>query len=166
LRSKHEFHTPVIEFTTKLEKKDRPLSYREAQAIAGLAGDEFQELRQRVTLIALLARELCHQAGIELIDGKVEFAFGARQNSGQRELILMDSLGPDEMRLIYGESDLSKEFLRQHYRQTSWYGEWIRGEREKTPEQLPTDIKIKAEENYQLLRRRLCRPEELRGANR
>ena len=33
----------------------------------------------------------------------------------------MDSIGPDELRILWKEVQLSKEFLRQFYRDSDWY---------------------------------------------
>ncbi len=35
--------------------------------------------------------------------------------------MLVDSIGPDELRLIKNGAHLSKEMLRGHYRSTPWY---------------------------------------------
>ena len=49
-------------------------------------------------------------------DGKFEFGFGQ-----DRELIVVDSIGPDELRLTFENLKLSKECLRDFYRATPWF---------------------------------------------
>jgi phosphoribosylaminoimidazole-succinocarboxamide synthase len=109
------FDAPVIEFSTKLENKDRYISYAEARDIAGLSDDELNELRNLTSLIALRMKDIFADIGVELWDGKLEFAFAA-----DRSFMLVDSIGPDELRLMTGGVHLSKETLRGAYRQTSW----------------------------------------------
>ena len=58
--------------------------------------------------------------GAELWDGKFEFAF-IESKAGGREFQLVDSIGPDELRILRDGVHLSKECLRQVYRGSSWY---------------------------------------------
>ena len=105
-----KFNKPYIEFSTKLENKDRYLSLDEAKAMAGMSNDEWQNLFDIVTIYSLRLKDLFAQFDIELWDGKFEFAFGEN-----RELMLVDSIGPDELRLVKNDISLSKEFLREFY---------------------------------------------------
>jgi len=114
------FSRPIIEYSTKLESSDRYLKYDEAQGIAGLSDMEFSKLHSLTSLIALRLRDLFTQAKIELWDGKFEFAFGSAQEMGRREFVLVDSIGPDELRLVKNKQKLSKEFLRGFYRESNW----------------------------------------------
>ena len=50
-----------------------------------------------------------------------EFAFADKDESGNRRFKLVDSIGPDELRLTYNGVQLSKECLRQPYRGTPWH---------------------------------------------
>ncbi|MDE1153269.1 MAG: phosphoribosylaminoimidazolesuccinocarboxamide synthase [Micavibrio sp.] len=115
------FTVPVVEFSTKLETSDRYLSYADAQGIASLNDDEFTALQQISRLVSLRLKDCFAEIGIELWDGKLEFAFGKRQADGMRDFMLVDSIGPDELRLIKDGQHLSKEALRGFYRPTSWY---------------------------------------------
>jgi phosphoribosylaminoimidazole-succinocarboxamide synthase len=108
------FDRPVIEFFSKLEPKDRLLSVQEALLISGLNGDQFSDLVERAQLIALACFYLFAQVGIELWDGKLEFIL----HDGSVELA--DSIGPDELRLLYAGTHLSKEMIRRVYRATPW----------------------------------------------
>ncbi len=108
------FERPVIEFFTKLEPQDRFLPVQEAFLISGLAEQQFTNLYETATLVSLWLFERFAQKGIELWDGKLEFAWSPQG------LMLVDSIGPDELRLIYQGVHLSKELIRQFYRNTPW----------------------------------------------
>ncbi len=110
------FSSPVIEFTTKLERFDRPLTHPEARELSGLSDREWSSLLSLTTTIALTLQEIFRGQDIELWDGKIELALDER-----REIVLVDSIGPDELRLTRGGAQLSKELIRQYYRRTEWY---------------------------------------------
>jgi phosphoribosylaminoimidazole-succinocarboxamide synthase len=124
---------PFFETTTKLEAYDRKLNIEEAIEIAGLREEEFQEIKNTVLNIdeklgvAVLKRGLIH------VDGKKEFAFDSERN-----LMLIDTFGTaDEDRFWDSEKydegkfvEMSKEFVRQHYR-TIGYLEELEGARKK-----------------------------------
>lgn len=112
---------PVIELFTKLEPSDRPLSLTEALAISGLGGDQMQRMLLKTAWVAGYLRSLCSRRGIDLADGKLEWAV-----SEEGGTFLVDAVGPDELRLLKDGVQLSKEFLRIHYRQTSWYRNVVR----------------------------------------
>ena len=111
---------PVLDFSTKLERGDRYLSYKEAKEIAGLNPGEWTELHQMTHLIALNLFHFHHQIGLELWDGKIEVAF-IQNADGSRSFMLVDSVGIDELRLLYKGESFSKEFLRESYKQSLWY---------------------------------------------
>ncbi len=115
-----KFDYPIIEFSTKLENEDRYISYEEAIEIACLNVDEFQALRSTAILIAINLKNLFKKTGIELLDGKLEFAFSSKKYN-ERSFMLVDSIGPDELRLEYNNIPLSKERLRTYYRNSKWY---------------------------------------------
>jgi phosphoribosylaminoimidazole-succinocarboxamide synthase len=110
------FNNPIIELSTKLETSDRYLDYQEAKLIAGLSEEEFSGLLDLTKILALRLKDLFAKLDIELWDGKFEFAF-----SPDRSFMLVDSIGPDELRLIYKRKQLSKESLRLCYRDSKWY---------------------------------------------
>ncbi|MBT7668645.1 MAG: hypothetical protein HN623_03630, partial [Bdellovibrionales bacterium] len=120
-KSGERFTCPIIEFSTKLESSDRYISYEEARKISGMTSKEQQELIALTSLIALRLKELFAQGEVELWDGKFEFAFASAQESGQRSFMLVDAIGPDELRLTHQGVQLSKESLRQLYRNTEWW---------------------------------------------
>jgi phosphoribosylaminoimidazole-succinocarboxamide synthase len=108
---------PFLEFTTKLEPQDRFLTPEEAQELAGMTDQEWIRFCFLSEWVALFLHHLFKDMGLQLWDGKIEWAF---QGLGQRDFMLVDSLGPDEMRLMYGDHHLSKEMLRQFYKTTRW----------------------------------------------
>ncbi len=112
------FNRPLIEFSTKLETTDRYIKYEEAQRISGLSDREFSELYAHNIILACRLKDLFFESGIELWDGKFEWAFG--QDHEGRGFELVDSIGPDELRLMKEGQKLSKEFLRGFYRQSEW----------------------------------------------
>ncbi len=111
-----------IEFYTKLEPQDRLLTNDEAIAMAGLKEAELKELEELTKIFAITLENTFAQAGFTLWDGKFEFAFGKTQE-GNREIILVDSIGPDELRLTDHDLSFSKEYLRSCYHHTKWYQE-------------------------------------------
>jgi phosphoribosylaminoimidazole-succinocarboxamide synthase len=122
-RAGDAFPYPIVEFFTKLEPSDRFLTREEALAVAALRPEELDDLVALTLLTALRIREVFAPLGLELWDGKLEFAFlpGA-EGSSRRGFQLVDSIGPDELRLIGpGGVHFSKEFLRRIYRGGEWY---------------------------------------------
>ncbi len=119
---------PVLEFFTKLEPKDRLLSTQEAAHISGLNSFEFEYLTEMSFQAALALYVLFAEKGIELWDGKFEMIidYGAHKDAESTGtstggiLLLADSVGPDELRLIYKGVHLSKEMIRRIYRGTAW----------------------------------------------
>lgn len=114
---------PVIEFFTKLEPKDRLLTVQEAAHVSGLSGDEFESLCEMAYASALALFVLFAEHGIELWDGKFEMIvdYGSHdKDPSGGVLLLADSVGPDELRLIYRGVHLSKEMIRRIYRGSEW----------------------------------------------
>ena len=110
------FEKPYIEMFTKLEDKDRPLSNDEALSISGLTPGQFEEVLGRTSEVAQILKAWLGDKGLRLMDGKLEWGLSADD-----EVILVDAIGPDEMRLEKSQTQLSKEILRDFYRTTSWY---------------------------------------------
>jgi phosphoribosylaminoimidazole-succinocarboxamide synthase len=118
------FDHPVIEFFSKLEAKDRFVSWQEASLLSGLSEGLFEELLETSLSVALGLHHLFAERDLELWDGKFEFVLDPVHNlaSGNQQgrLLLADSVGPDEIRLIYRGQQMSKELIRQYYRGTTW----------------------------------------------
>ncbi len=111
---------PVLDFSTKLERGDRYLERNEARRIAGLNELEWNELQTMTHLIALNLFSLHQSIGLELWDGKIEMGF-VEKTKDQRSFMLVDSIGIDELRLLIDGKSFSKEFLREHYKNSDWY---------------------------------------------
>lgn len=116
------FGQPTIEFFTKLEPKDRLLGLQEAILISQLTNDQFQTLIALSQSIAICLGNIFAHANIELWDGKFEFILNNDQ------ILLADSIGPDELRLIYKNCHLSKETIRKYYRKTQWYQSMLKAQ--------------------------------------
>jgi phosphoribosylaminoimidazole-succinocarboxamide synthase len=110
-----------LDWSTKLEAKDRYLNPIEAQMIAGLDQLEWELLGEMVRTIGLYLDYIYQKIGVILIDGKIELAFASQNSKQTRGFNLVDSIGPDELRLEKDQALLSKERLRAWYRQTDWY---------------------------------------------
>ncbi|HEY9676893.1 MAG TPA: phosphoribosylaminoimidazolesuccinocarboxamide synthase [Drouetiella sp.] len=108
------FEHPVVELYTKLEPKDRLLSLQEAALMADLDSNTFEGMIDFATLTALGLFALFAERSIELWDGKVEMILV------DGIPLLADSIGPDELRLLYKGCHLSKELIRQIYRGGKW----------------------------------------------
>jgi phosphoribosylaminoimidazole-succinocarboxamide synthase len=124
-RAEEEFPFPIVEFFTKLEPGDRFLSWEEARSIAGLSAEEQDDLVATTLLIALRLKDFFQPLGLKLWDGKFEFAFaseGPNLSDSQRTFVLVDAVGPDELRLTNEKGiHASKEALRLHYRSSNWF---------------------------------------------
>ena len=106
---------PVVEFSTKFEKKDRYLDRREADRIAGPAALPALEAVARE--VNQLVTERAERAGLVHQDGKIECLY----HDG--EIRVADVVGTfDENRFAYNGQQVSKEVLRQHHKrvQASW----------------------------------------------
>lgn len=109
-----EFQHPLVEFSTKLESKDRMLSYQEASLILGGNPDHLRQLLGSTQAVALFLRAAFAERGLKLWDGKLEWAMV------DGKLTLVDSIGPDELRVGAGNAVFSKQFLRNFYLGSDW----------------------------------------------
>ena len=118
------FSRPIVEFYTKLEPQDRHLSQQEALLISGITAEALDKLIELARILALSLYDRFAQNGNVLYDGKFEFV----EDLATGEILLADSIGPDELRLIKEHEGLhlSKESLRLHYRDSDWYRELAR----------------------------------------
>jgi phosphoribosylaminoimidazole-succinocarboxamide synthase len=110
-----EFPEPLIEFSTKLESKDRVISYQEAALILKGNTDTLAELYGRTRAVAHFLHKTFARRGLKLWDGKLEWAMI------DGKLTLVDSIGPDELRVSQGDAVFSKQFLRDFYLPSEWY---------------------------------------------
>ncbi len=118
LKEGARFPRPLVEFTTKLEHGDRPLTAAEAQQIAGLTAAEMNRLTELTITAATHLRDVVALLHGELWDGKFEWAF--RGAGAMRDFVMVDAIGLDELRVTFQGRTLSKEFLRAHYRGSDW----------------------------------------------
>lgn len=109
--------SPVVEFSTKFEEKDRYLSRDEARSIAGRARlDRLTELAHRVNEIITRCAD---RAGFVHEDGKIECLFF------RGDIRVADVVGTfDENRFRYEDHPISKEVIRQFYK--SFHPEWVK----------------------------------------
>ena len=168
------FKKPVIEFSTKLEERDRYLSYQQAQSISGMTDQEWSELLETVSLVALAIHKVWSLANVSCLDGKIEMAF--IEGDVHRHFMLVDSIGPDELRLSHDGVELSKECLRKFYRKDQKWFSSLKTAKQKADEQgvqdwkklalelhpagpapLPANIKTAVEMLYRTLTQELYR---------
>ncbi len=119
-----ELPGPHFEVTTKLEPVDRLLTVPEALELSALDRRQLDELRETILKIDRAMQEEIGPRGLLHVDGKKEF--GVADDGG---LMVVDTFGTaDEDRFwdkdAYARGrqiDFSKEFVRQHYRQTGYH---------------------------------------------
>lgn len=138
---------PYLETTTKLEKVDRNLDVIEAKNIAGLTDQEYDHLLNTVKAIDEIIADEAAERLLVHVDGKKEFGFDE-----SRQLMIIDTFGTlDEDRWwdaeAYGSGvveELSKELIRQHYRDTGYFSLLMSARKKGLPEPdipaLPADL--------------------------
>lgn len=138
---------PFIEVSTKLEKTDRLLNREEALEISSLSPAEFEAAREVVLKIDEDIGRNVASRGLIHVDGKKELALDE-----ERQIMVVDVYGTaDEDRFWdkdrYGEGefvDLSKEYVRQYYRQIGYkdqlYAARAAGTDEPDIPALPEDV--------------------------
>ncbi len=89
-----KLHKPFFETTTKYEEKDLPISREEVIKRGWLSYEEYEKLREISIMLYTKMYEKALKAGFILAD--VKFEIGKDENGN---IILADSLGPDEFRL-------------------------------------------------------------------
>lgn len=108
---------PIFDVSTKLEEKDRYVTWGKAQKIAGLTEKEVGEAKTLLLKVNEVITQVASKAGLENEDGKIELAFDP-----ERRLMVVDVVGTlDECRFTYDGLHVSKEIARQFYRKTNWY---------------------------------------------
>lgn len=117
---------PIFDVSTKLEERDRYISWAEAQELAGLSDGEIVEIKDILVHIDDLITETASKAGLENEDGKVELGFDL-----SRKPIVVDVVGTlDECRFTYDGVHVSKEIARQYYKGTNWYNDVVEAKKE------------------------------------
>jgi len=114
---------PFLEVSTKLEKTDRLLKKEEALMISGLSPQEFEDAREVVLKIDEDIGKSVATRGLIHVDGKKELAFDT-----DRQIMVIDVYGTADEDRFWDKAcyekgefvDLSKEYVRQYYRQTGY----------------------------------------------
>ncbi|MHA1265485.1 MAG: phosphoribosylaminoimidazolesuccinocarboxamide synthase [Candidatus Helarchaeota archaeon] len=108
---------PIFDVSTKLEERDRYITWKEAQKIAGLTDDEVMAIKAVLLKVNEIITAIAKKAQLVNEDGKIELAFDP-----SRELMLVDVIGTlDECRFTWNSIHVSKEIARQYYKTTQWY---------------------------------------------
>ena len=90
---------PYFDPTTKSDVKDVPISESDIIKQQWMTASELEQVKETSTLIYLKLSEAARKAGFILADVKLEFG-----KDGHDEVVLGDSIGPDEFRLWPAES--------------------------------------------------------------
>jgi phosphoribosylaminoimidazole-succinocarboxamide synthase len=108
---------PIFDVSTKLEEKDRYVTWEEAKGLAGLTYGEVVEIQNWLLKVDKTITEIASKADLVNEDGKIELAFDPL-----RKLMVVDVVGTlDECRFTYNGLHVSKEVARQYYRKTEWF---------------------------------------------
>ena len=115
---------PHFEVTTKLEPVDRLLTRAEALELSTLDAKQLDGIRETILKIDTAMQEEIGPRGLLHVDGKKEFAV-----DGDGTLMVVDTFGTADEDRFWDQAayergrqvDFSKEFVRQHYRQTGYY---------------------------------------------
>ncbi len=138
---------PFLECTTKLEAHDRELDEKEAKEIASLSDEEYDFIMKTILKVDEIIDAEAAKRGLIHCDGKKEFGYDENRN-----LMLIDTFGTlDEDRwwdaASYAQGkveELSKEFVRQHYRETGYHAKLMEAREKGLPEPdipaLPQDV--------------------------
>ncbi|MGC8608806.1 MAG: phosphoribosylaminoimidazolesuccinocarboxamide synthase [Thermoplasmata archaeon] len=132
-----ELIDPFFEVTTKREETDRLLTKSEALDISGLTLDEYYDIREQIFKIDRRMAMEVQSRGLIHADGKKEFALGK-----EREIVVVDTFGTadedrfwDKVQYENGNViELSKEMVRQYYRNTGYYDRLYYARERKTAE--------------------------------
>nr|MDO8097569.1 phosphoribosylaminoimidazolesuccinocarboxamide synthase [Candidatus Njordarchaeota archaeon] len=112
-----QLEKPVFDISTKLEKGDRYITWKEARELVKLTEEETNEIKETLLKTDKVITKVASKAKLKNEDGKIELAFNP-----EREIIVVDVIGTlDECRFTYGDLHVSKEVARQFYKETEWY---------------------------------------------
>jgi phosphoribosylaminoimidazole-succinocarboxamide synthase len=87
-REGEDLKEPFFDLSTKLEERDRYLSFKEAKEISGIRESELQEIKEKLRIVNNLITKVAVKAGLKNEDGKIELAFDPK-----RELMVVDVVG-------------------------------------------------------------------------
>jgi len=98
----------IVEFTLKDDSLDDPLIAEEAITALGIAGkEEVEAMKETTKKVAGILRDFLSSKGLQLVDFKLEFG----RLDG--ELIVIDELSGDTMRVAKGNRILTREELSE-----------------------------------------------------
>jgi phosphoribosylaminoimidazole-succinocarboxamide synthase len=128
---------PHFEVTTKLEETDRLLDWPEALELSALTKGQMEEARELILKVDRAIAAEIEPRGLLHVDGKKELGIDA-----EGTLLLVDTFGTGDEDRFWDKGayergrmvDFSKEFVRQHYRQSGYFDELMRAREAKQPE--------------------------------
>jgi phosphoribosylaminoimidazole-succinocarboxamide synthase len=102
---------PILEYATTRDDVNRFIGAPEAQSLAGLGDEQFQEMRDTTVQVNDVLTRHAREVGLNHADGKAEFIV-----SSDGGIVLADSPGtPDESRLMFNDVHCGKQILRNWY---------------------------------------------------
>jgi phosphoribosylaminoimidazole-succinocarboxamide synthase len=128
---------PHFEVTTKLEPIDRLLDWKEALELSAISKGQMDEARELILKVdAAMAKEV-EPRGLLHVDGKKELGIDA-----EGQLIFLDTFGTGDEDRFWDKGayergrmvDFSKEFVRQHYRQSGYFDQLTKARDGNHPE--------------------------------
>jgi phosphoribosylaminoimidazole-succinocarboxamide synthase len=132
-----ELPEPHFEVTTKLEPVDRLLTIEEALELAAVDRAQLDAIRETILKLDGAMQAEIGPRGLLHVDGKKEFGIDAE---GVPRVV--DTFGTADEDRFWDKGayergrqvDFSKEFVRQHYRQSGYYDRLVRAREAKTEE--------------------------------
>jgi phosphoribosylaminoimidazole-succinocarboxamide synthase len=128
---------PHFEVTTKLEPVDRLLAKEEALSLSALTAKELEGIKETILKVDAAMQKEIGPRGLIHVDGKKEFAVDA-----EGTLMVVDTFGTADEDRFWDQAaydrgrqvDFSKEFVRQHYRQSGYYDALLKARETHSPE--------------------------------
>jgi len=106
LRSGEELKRPVIEFYYKSDELGDPMLNEDHLAILGVSESEIKEIRGTTLKTNELLKELFRNAGLKLVDFKLEFG------KYKSNILIGDELSPDNFRAWLENRPVDKDLFR------------------------------------------------------
>jgi len=153
-----ELEHPIFDLSTKLEKEDRHITWKQAQEIAKLTGKEIRDIKETLSKVNYLITRVAKKNNLVNCDGKIELAYDKNRN-----LMLVDVIGTlDESRFTFNRISFSKEVARQFYKKTNWYNDVLEAKKlaeekgvqdwkslcKSTPKRLDSELRTIISEMY------------------
>ena len=106
LRSGEELKRPVIEFYYKSDELGDPMLNEDHLAILGVSESEIKEIRGTTLKTNELLKELFRNAGLKLVDFKLEFG------KYKSNILIGDEFSPDNFRAWLENRPVDKDLFR------------------------------------------------------